>query len=231
MTDAIVIPDLVAAATPVDAGSYIYSGGPGAAGISESWARFQLPDGEALTISTRRVAEPEITVNVQTRHDNELIAEAWLECVGEVTVRAHYIIGGGGHVLLRHQVNNEAVTEHKIDAHEVDLLFPLLRVYTGPMLRGLLDSGGSALVLVPRLDCFDTPELLLTAAVSERRVESLGRDDFEIGSESVACDKLRYHGGPYIDGATCWLDGERLLGYQWQQSADVTWSVTLKLAS
>ncbi len=227
MPEPLDFPDFTTHLTAFESGRYVYSGADAAAGISEHWEKYALPDGEHLIVSTRTVQDPAVTLRVQTRHFGDQLCEAWFDFDGETRVRANYLFADGGHLLLRHQVGDNPITEEKLDASECGLLFPLLRVYTGPMLREILDDGGSAQVLVPRLDCVDEPENLLRASVSERSVETAGPAQIELDGRPQDCEALLFRGGPYIDGAKCWLDGDLLLAYEWQQSDRSRWRVTL----
>lgn len=227
MPESLEFPDFTTNLTPYERGRYDYSGGASAAGIDEVWEKFALPDGERLIRSTRTVNDPAITLRAQTRHYDDELCEAWFEFEGDTRVRAHYLFADGGHLLLRHQVRDDAITEEKIDASECGLLFPLLRIYTGALLRSILDDGGTANILVPRLDCVDEPHNLLRASSSERSVEALGPAQIELGDMQQDCEAMMYRGGPYVDGARCWLDGDLLLAYEWRQSDDSRWRVSL----
>jgi hypothetical protein len=126
---------------------------------------------------------------------------------------------------------NEEVIEILHDgASSRPLLFPLMRIFTGPLIARLLQLGGTGNVILPDInDPGDGGRLLrpLNTQRWARVVDNdalLSRDGLQL-----KCRCCEYTGDQYGAGSHFWLgEDDLLLRYQWQQSSDQHWDVWLQ---
>ena len=220
-------------AGPGAAGAYRYLLNGDVTAVSETWAREDLPAGRQRVTSRRSAPGVEIAVDA-------VLGEGLVAfCVitwqsGNTSVEADYE-WRDNELYCRRTQGDASSVEQRIDRDQEGplLLFPLMRIFVGPVIARLLDNGGTGDVLVPDIRQPDDPASLLTPRVSQRMASVLdGRTALDIDGVTVPCRLCEYTGEQYGTGSRFWLDGrETLLRYQWQQGPDQHWDVWLQTHS
>jgi len=214
-----------------DAGTYHYLLNGVPMDIEESWRRRQQAPGEWWISSQRRAGGVEIAVDASVV--DGLVTGFVVAWQGDTAkLRANY-------TLLSNRVRIER-TRNGADPESMDialrndnpapLLFPLMRIFSGPLIAELLDRNGVGHVLVPSIVDPESPEELLTPMVSERSVRVVEANVIlESDGVSRKCRRCEYQGDQYGPGTEFWLgDDNLLLRYCWQQSPQQHWDVWLR---
>jgi hypothetical protein len=110
------------------------------------------------------------------------------------------------------------------------LLFPLMRIFTGPLITCLLERGGEGSIVLPNISDPANKASLLRPQFSERRAKVLGDETIQFShGEKRSCRCCEYTGDQYTADSRFWLGADNLLErYQWRQSADQHWDVWLE---
>jgi hypothetical protein len=214
-------------------GSYHYSLNGKPTDVREIWSLDGDLTGECRITSTR--AAPGIDISVAA-----LVAQGAVQnfnvqwCTGSAqNISAHYELSGDRPVVTRRGMGNRQ--EEKIQVametlHEPPLLFPLMRIFTGPLIGRLLarDSGGT--IVLPDINDPADEIKLLKPLVSERSAKLLGEELIAtMDGEKQPCRRCEYSGGQYTADSRFWLAADNLLErYQWQQSPELFWDVRLQ---
>jgi hypothetical protein len=199
----------------VISGRYVYRLDGAVQPIEET---FEAADGR---ITSRRVAaEGAIVLTVEREGATALIA---LD-LPDASARAEYAGIEPGVVEVRRTVNGERRPDDRVAARGM-LLFPLLRVFAGDVVRAVAAGGaGGRVVLVPDIRPGCAPEDLLAPVLDVRTAEPVGppREDLS--------QAYGYVGGSYEDGAVFRVRPDGLLAaYAWRQPEVGTWEVDLVL--
>ncbi len=109
------------------------------------------------------------------------------------------------------------------------LLYPLMRIFTGTVIRQLAELGGEAQVLVPFIADPKNTQKLLSPEITTRRAVAEGDCEVErMNGETIDCTLWRFTGGQYSSDARFWLSADgRLQRYCWQQDESRRWDVRL----
>ena len=191
--------------------------------IVEPWSLYGGSGADdMLAVSQRRVEDAGIVIDVAVEMAQGVCRRAhfgWSQAGsrGGSATEAVYVFDGG------------VLSALTIDGYETktavgfDYFFPLMRVFTGPLLAHL-SSRTSACVLVPWIKDPSNLELLFTADLSERSVEEVGR----LRAEGANVQMLEYNGGQYEQAASCVLiEGNWLQAYSWRMNPASSWEVRL----
>lgn len=204
----------------VDAGNYQYRANGELTSIGEPWCRHQHRVYGVVTRALRTDGVHFLLAVKQYRDGEANVVQLLWQTLGEqaVTVVTEYRVIDGE---LRWRRDRGEWQQQGLA--EGVLFFPLIRVFTGEIINGLLERGGRGSVLVPSIVNPADTASLFEPLLSERFAEPA------IDAEVLAdCSSFRYGGAQYGDGALFWLDGDGLLQrYEWQQSEDSRWQVTL----
>ncbi|MEH6568269.1 MAG: hypothetical protein V7709_04280 [Halioglobus sp.] len=122
-------------------------------------------------------------------------------------------------------------TEISLDAATVQpILFPLMRIFTGPLINCLLEAGGEGNIVLPDISDPANKPRLLRPQFSVRRATVVDAESILYShGEERPCRRCEYTGDQYTAGSYFWLGADGLLErYQWQQSADLHWDVWLE---
>lgn len=186
--------------------------------IVEPWSLYRGSGGEFFISSQRLVKDAGICIEVEAALVDGRCQQALLSWHQNGSEQgASYRFNARGLEELLRDGSREAV------APQFDLFFPLMRVFTGPLLVNLLQRS-PAKVLVPWIKDPAQRELLFTADISERSVEHVGRMQVSDGEVQM----LEYNGGQYEQAANCILaDGAWLQAYSWKMRQDALWEVRL----
>ncbi len=218
-------------AEPVDSGVYHYRLNGQATGIEERWQRYRHPSGAWQVSSSRRV--PGLDLCVDARLSAGLVSRfdvAWCQHGGP-RLRAGYELATDRVTVSRSLASQPATTEDLVFAGSAPpLLFPLMRIFTGPLIAGLLRSGGRGAVVLPFIADPADHSRLLRPVLSEREARVVEEGvELELDGARLQCRRCEYLGDQYGPGARFWLGPDDLLvRYQWQQSAQQHWDVCLQ---
>ncbi|MEH6580340.1 MAG: hypothetical protein V7754_00285 [Halioglobus sp.] len=127
--------------------------------------------------------------------------------------------------------DREEVIEIRHETEDSEpLLFPLMRIFTGPLIARLVEQGGAGRVILPNIENPAAPEVLLRPQVSERKASIIEEDKLTFGDGSeVLCRCCEYTGDQYSADSRFWLGPDDMLQrYQWQQTVDQRWDVWLQ---
>ena len=181
--------------------------------IVEPWSISRGVEGELQVISSRQIADAdsELTVEATLKAAQQVYDLCWRQ--GAAQTRARYVVSSGELTRL----TRDGVQES--GDYTFDYFFPLMRVFTGPLLCALA-ANGPAQVLVPWIKNPAQAEKLFTADISERQVELLEEQG------GVRC--FSYQGGQYEQAAKCLVsDCGWLLAYTWEMQSGSHWEVRL----
>lgn len=220
------------AAEPVDSGVYHYRLNAQDTAIEERWQRYRHASGEWQVRSSRRV--PGLELRVDARLSAGLVSRfdvAWCQAGGP-QLRAEYDLVADRVVARRCLAPQPATTEDLVFAGSATppLLFPLMRIFTGPLIAGLLRGGGRGAVVLPFIVDPADHARLLRPVLSEREARVVEEGvELELAGARQQCRRCEYLGDQYGTGDRFWLGPDDLLvRYQWQQSAQQHWDVYLQ---
>lgn len=208
-------------------GQYIYELNGELAPIDEVWSISRLPNGDDEVWSRRRAKGVDIEVTAKVRDGCVNSCTVNKQLQGHTRVTAKFWFTGEG--LAWTQRTDGNIHEGLLESSdgEVLLLYPLMRIFTGPVISALGANGCSGRVVVPDISSGDSVQSLLPLATSRRAILEGADSLSDIGVES--CQRWRFPGGEYDENATFWLSmAGRLLRYEWRQSSTLNWQVTLK---
>ncbi|WP_372865476.1 hypothetical protein [Spongiibacter sp.] len=107
-------------------------------------------------------------------------------------------------------------------------LYPLMRIYTGAVIKELAELGGEADIVIPDIRPQTAEREKLQPLLSRRRCQYLGTADIDLQGRVRRAEKWRFSGDQYRAGSEFLLsDSGRLLRYDWQQDAQSQWRVEL----
>ena len=202
----------------LEEGAYVYLRNGEPTRVKETWVRQQQDDG-SWRIESERFAG-DVHMAVSARGSGRRVrdfAVTWAgKGVGKFAV--DYRPKGDEIAVIRWQ-DSRATRLAPITGSP--LLSPLMRIFAGPLIAEILESGGQAQVLVPDIrDTYDA-ENLLRPLVSERSARLIEHD----GDSRV----VAYEGDQYGSGTRFWLGADDLLErYEWRQSEEEFWEVSLE---
>jgi hypothetical protein len=102
------------------------------------------------------------------------------------------------------------------------IFFPLMRCYSGKVIRQIVAQGGSATVIVPDIRDPYNKETVLLPLFEERTAQKLSDETITIDGTDYDTEVFSYVGGAYDDAARFWLVGEMLVRYTFED-----WDVQL----
>jgi len=208
--------------------------------VFEPWLVYQA-DGQCWIRSERIATDANVYIHVLARLDKPLDAGArvvWFEVQWHqwdsqrLLVGAEYEVLPGQGVRVRRQQyeeNGHVLNEPRLKIIETPsenktaLVFPLLRIFMGSVISGVLAEGGQAEVIIPAIVNPANVNDLLGPLRSQRSATALDGSDEKA---DVFC--FDYCGDQYQQGSLFSFNRVGLLlDYQWQQSAEQRWQVKL----
>ena len=214
------------------AGRYHYELDGAGTEIDETWSR-RPREGGGYFVHAQRTA-PGICLVVNAECDEQGAVQCNLEWQAErhPAVRALYRIEESSVSCVRQWPGSDTETWEFTyeESREVPLLLPLLRIFTGPVIAGLLARGGEGPVLVPSISDPGDRAKLLAPATSVRGAAVVDGDDaIELFGRKYRCRRCLFTGERYDESASFWLsDDDILLRYRWQQPGVGDWVVSLE---
>ena len=221
-------------------GHYAYSCNGEPQAIHESWSVSREP-ASGLRIVSERIADSgqsilrvdglyQLAATESPRsfrlrnYEPELVELVFLNSDGEVTASYQAL---DGRLRLQRTVNAKEIFPATVI--ESIPLFPLLRIFTGGIVRKLHARGEFAAVCVPDIRQGRNLDSLLIPLISQRHARFLQRGQIEIDGRPIGADCFEYRGGEYPPGTLFWVDDhDVLLGYEWKNPDNETWQVQLQ---
>jgi hypothetical protein len=219
-------------AEPVDSGVYHYRLNGQATAIEEHWQRYRHESGEWQVNSSRRASGLEIRVDARVNAGTVCCFDVAWCAAGEREVRAEYELAAD-RVVVRRRVSPQAAATEEVLLHggaAPPLLFPLMRIFTGPLLARLLRGAGKGAVVLPFIADPADRSGLLRPVLSQREARVVEEGiELELAGARFQCRRCEYLGDQYGPGSWFWLAADDLLvRYQWQQSPQQQWDVWLQ---
>ncbi|MEH6516668.1 MAG: hypothetical protein V7742_08305 [Halioglobus sp.] len=217
-------------------GSYHYSLNGKPTEVRETWSLEGDLLGECRITSTRAAPGIDITVAALVSHGAvQNFSVQW--CTGSVeNISAYYELRDDRPIVTRRGMGDTEEEEIEVAVEtlqQTPLLFPLMRIFTGPLIARLLAREGGGTIVLPDINDPADKLILLKPLVSERSARLVGEELIASpDGEEQLCRRCEYSGGQYTDDSHFWLAADNLLErYQWQQSPELFWDVRLQRAT
>lgn len=210
-------------------GRYVYRLNGEPAPIEESWQRRRI-DENHWEIESSRIAG-DVSIRVRATSNSLGVRECRVQWRQQRDIEAHYVLSGQS---LRFSIGDgagqSAVQDIALERQPA-MLFPLMRIFAGPVIARLLATGAQGLVVLPELGVPEDDDQLLRPRLSERSARLVGNEVLDVAGMGLqSCQCCQYLGDQYDDAARFWLGSDKLLlRYQWQQSPSQAWDVSLQL--
>ena len=216
----------------VDSGVYHYRLNGQETAVEERWQRRRHASGEWQVSSSRRA--PGLEILVDARVNAGLVTSfdvAWCQ-PGSPDIHAEYGLAAD-RVVVSRRVSTEAAATEEVLLHvgaAPPLLFPLMRIFTGPLIARLLEGAGKGAVVLPAIADPADRAALLRPVLSQREARVVEEGiELELAGARFQCSRCEYLGDQYGPGSWFWLGADELLvRYQWQQSPQQHWDVWLQ---
>jgi|GEM_PF-7119643 hypothetical protein len=179
-------------------GRYQYFNGGQPAPVEETFS----DDGSGSLLAVRSASPYHIQVSAAA-HTCDLVFHS-----PEGRVSLHTVCDAHGLEVTRRHINAEKRWQLSASA----VFFPLMRVFTGRVIRQIAAQGGQAQVIVPDIRRPQDTETLLVPMSEARRVQWLG-DERIAAWPDTPCDVFSYVGGAYDASARFYLAGDLLVRY------------------
>ena len=213
-------------------GSYHYSLNGKPTEVREAWSLQGDLIGECRITSTRAAPGVDIHVAALVAHGAVQKFDVQWCARSAKNISAHYELCGDRPVVTRRGIGDREDKKMKLTTealYEAPLLFPLMRIFTGPLIVRLLARHGEGAIVLPDVSDPADEMKLLKPLVSERSAKLLGEELIAtMDGEEQLCRRCEYSGGLYTADSRFWLATDNLLErYQWQQSPELFWDVRL----
>lgn len=200
--------------------------------VVEPWSRYKNTAGEIITCVERRAPDFGSVIAVKSVQSEGLMTQFQIHWRSEAENPTR-VIG----VDYRLQINAFTVqrvvdgVKAKMQKKMTELYIPspLMRVFTGQVIRQLITAGGCAQVLTPWINNPQDNQRLLTPQLGERQARTLTRgESVTVRGAQLHCDRCEYLGDQYQPGTEFWIDQTGLLQrYRWRQDEKTLWDVEL----
>ncbi len=214
----------------VDKGRYRYFLNNKIADVDEAWTSELQADGQRVVRSVRKVPGLSLSVDAQFDLTGVRAFDVCWSADHSPVIEASYALEDEALVYSRKIGGNTCQSQsiEKSDDKKL-LLYPLMRIFTGMVIRQVAEQGGEAAVLVPFIAEPGNTQRLLSPDVTVRRVAAQGNVELQQrDGGAIDCTTWQFIGGQYGPEAQFWLDGSgRLQRYCWQQDESRLWDVRL----
>lgn len=209
--------------------------------ITEPWLKAQNSAGQSLTQSARFVESLQATLLVSLRQqlpppsaqnlplpagfDSEI---RWQQ-TGQTEIRALYQFCQQKRQLQLYRTDHSGISHSQQHKAEPFLYFPLLRVFSGAVIRQLAHAGPLP-TLVPDINNPTDRNTLLQPTEHLRSAQLQAEEQIELHGQSYQAERYHYLSERYQqqDNASFWIDPRGLLlKYHWQQNPEQCWQVEL----
>jgi len=209
--------------------------------IAEPWVIALSPRGQSLIHSARFIDSQDTALLVAQQQAQPLrtalnsSAQGNFQCkilwrqVGQADIRVQYQFRQHNRLLQISREDDAGLSNCQIHKAEPFLYFPLLRIFSGPVIRQLAWCGPLPTV-VPDINTPTARDALLQPTEELRSAQLLAEEQLVLNGQSYQAQKYNYVSQRYLpqDKAAFWIDHRGLLlKYGWQQSPEQCWLVEL----
>lgn len=209
--------------------------------ISEPWVKALSPDGQSLIHSARFIESLDTALLVTQQQQLPLpstqnqsaqagfYSEIRWRQAGQADISVLYQFCQHERQLQLTRVDDTGLSNSQFHKPEPFLYFPLLRVFSGPVIRQLALCGPLP-TLVPDINNPANRALLLHPTESLRSAHLQAEERIELDGQTYQAQRYRYQSERYQpqDEAAFWTDNKGLLlKYDWQQNPEQFWQVEL----
>ena len=190
--------------------------------VQESWEREPLGRNGWRVKSARDAGN--VTISIEALQIGRQVREftANWESKSRAPLEVRFAIEGGALVVERNDDGVQTSSEQKLG--EPALLFPLMRVFMGPLILELAERDGECSVILPEVGVPGGDPALFTPHFSNRTAQLLGEEEVD----GLMLARYRYIGDQYDESAGFWVDNDELLArYRWTQEGEKEWDVSL----
>ncbi len=186
--------------------------------VSETWTIFEDKRGEIIVDSSRRAGD--ITLRSRAVCVADEFEQVLVEWHADDKIQALY---SSSEQCCTWQINDCVELLFPLP---VTPIYPLMRIYTGAVIKRIADLGGCAQIIVPDIRLDIAPEKKLQPYVSERCSAFLADDEIFLKGRQQKCQRWSFMGDQYDKGSEFWLDAKgSLLCYSWLQAPEKHWRV------
>lgn len=198
-------------------GAYIYYNNGQLTDVRETWSIHTNADSSYI-INTERLAPSFGShIIIESHHTAD-------DHITDFTVEWYNTSPGAvQHATAHYQIADFINAERTVDGqpyhHQLPrplklTAMPLMRIFTGQVIRDLIAFDGEASVLVPNITNPADSGILLSPLIETRRAVLINRDPIEINGLAHIAACYQYTGGNYDESARFWINpAGRLLRY------------------
>ncbi|WP_250458673.1 hypothetical protein [Microbulbifer litoralis] len=219
-------------------GRYYYSCDGREMPVQDSWQFGRDGDGHRVLISQRLVGEQGYGMEVRARLSEGLVSEClvrWRDEVDEVEAQYRLRAGDGAEPQLGDEIEADWTGPNGPQRAQVAgrgrLLFPLMRIFMGPLLLKLEPFREGLEIVSPDIVDPSQRGKLLAPRISHRSARLMAGDAATQGAQELGADVSGYiyQGDEAERDVHCYVDGRGLLvGYDWPSSTGRLWQVRLR---
>lgn len=211
-------------------GRYLYFLNGEPAPVEEHWERRPLAESAWQIKSARSFGDTLLQVDAtETGRRIEQFQVCW-QSGDELPIQASYQLNDDVLAISRTEGSGTGTDTQVAAPSGLTLLFPLMRIFVGPVIENFLSAGGEGTVVLPSIADPQDRASLLTMQESVRSARLLDAEDqLQRDGETITCRRCEYLGDQYTAGSEFWLAPDGLLQrYRWQQSENQLWDVWLQ---
>jgi hypothetical protein len=202
--------------------------------VAESWAVFRLPGGRSAVRASRTAPTFGSAIEVDAVERDGGITKfdvRWRNSSNEAVPQAaaRYQLSDS-HVSVERSINGGPVLKSQLPTPPGLIVSPLLRIFQGPVIRRVAETGRGERVpvLVPWILDPKDDKRLLTPLIDHRSASRVGPVSIEVNGQRIEAQRYSYIGGHYDDSAEFYLDENAvLLRYVFRENEDKVWDVQL----
>ncbi|MCH9690975.1 MAG: hypothetical protein K0U59_02745 [Gammaproteobacteria bacterium] len=219
-------------------GCYHYSCDGRTMPVQDTWQLGRDKKGRRLLTSQRLVGELGFGITARAVLSAKLVTECllhWRDETGEVSARYQLLTPAGKNAHLNNPVDAHWCgpngPQHRVLSEGARLLFPLMRIFMGPLLINLSQFKEGCEVVTPDIVDPSQRGKLLAPRVSHRQAQTVVGDATTLGAQDLGNEvsAFIYHGDEAERDAHCFVDKRGLLvGYDWPSSTGRLWKVRLR---
>ena len=211
-------------------GRYLYFLNGDPAPVDERWERSSLEEGGWQIKSVRKAGDVSLEVNATEVGERINQFQVCWKTGDELPIHASYQLNGDVLAVTRTEGAGVGLDTKVTAPSGLTLLFPLMRIFVGPVIENLLSGGGEGTIILPSIADPQDRVSLLALQKSVRTARVLDAEDrLQREGETITCWRCEYLGDQYTAGNEFWLAPDGLLQrYRWQQGENQLWDVWLQ---